>query len=193
MKKFSKLSSILIIGFLLNSCEKNDIVTPHDEIMPLAVGNYWKYIIYDLEEETESVKVDSISTDTIIDGERWYFLYGTNALLSNKNKGLCDMVGFYPEELYMKYPAKVGDTWNISRIGFPIEIKAYVVSIDTPVEINNEIFKCYEYEYYGNGILKRKHFASPSIGTVKTEIFKSISDDTVKLIQQAVLIEYNLN
>ncbi len=161
--------------------------------MPLEIGNYWKYLLYDFDEEIESVRVDSISTDTIIDGEKWYFLYGTNALLSNKDKGLWDMVGFYPEELYMKYPAKVGDTWNISRPGLPIEIKAYVVSIDTPVQINNKTYKCHEYEYYENGILKRKHFASPSIGTVKTEIFKSTSDDTVKLVRQAVLTGYNLN
>jgi hypothetical protein len=193
MKTYSKFLLILIIGFLLNSCEKNDLETPQEEIMPLEVGNYWKYILYDFEEEIESVIVDSISTDTIIDGEKWYFLYGTNAFLSNKNKGLWDKVGLYPKELNMKYPAKVGDNWDISRPGLPIEFKACVVSIDTPVEINNEIFKCYEYEYYENGILKRKHFASPSIGKVKTEIFISTSDDTVKLVKQAVLTEYNLN
>ncbi len=193
MKAYLKLLIFLLAGFLLNNCEKNETEKSQGVIMPLKIGNYWKYLVYDYEEEAESTRVDSISTDSIIDGEKWFLLNGTNAFFSNRNNGLWDLVGFYSEELLMKYPAKVGDNWDISRPGLSVEINAQVVSVDTPVDINNEIFECYEYEYYENGLLKRKHYASPSIGIVKTKIYKSTTDDTVELVRQATLIEYNLN
>ena len=140
---------------MLSNCEKNETEKPQDVIMPLEVGNYWKYILYDFDDNSESVRVDSISADTLLNGEKWYFLYGTNAFFSNRNNGLWELVGFYPEELLIKYPAKIGDNWNISRPGLPVEINAHLVSVDTRVIINNEIYECYEYEYYENGLLKK--------------------------------------
>jgi hypothetical protein len=98
MKKYNLiLLGLLIISVI--SCKDDDIVEPPVsdpdpillEHMPIAIGNYWVYEHYYIDEsnvERKMNEVDSvvISRDTNIRGKRFYILEGTNYPYVRQNK-----------------------------------------------------------------------------------------------------------
>ncbi len=89
-----KLLFLSLMIALLSSCEKDDSIPVNEEdlkssYLPLEVGNYWiykHYVIDSLGNEIERNVTDSliVTGDTIIGGEQYFRLEGTNNPYTNQ-------------------------------------------------------------------------------------------------------------
>jgi hypothetical protein len=91
-----------LVVLLITSCNKEEsnlIINPVDKAnyFPLKVGNYWIYEHYDIDSlgnETYKNKTDSIILirDTIIKGNQYFVLEGTNYQFNGGNWGIVDIL-----------------------------------------------------------------------------------------------------
>jgi hypothetical protein len=197
MKGTSIILSITILLLTLSSCDifTTDIKTDN-VIMPLEVGNYWEYSIYEYNgselNKIDSVWTISIISDTIINNQKWYVDHSKSILFTNKNNGLWGKHPFYPADLFLKYPGKVSDEW-LRQIG-PVrhyEV-VHIISTDYPVVINSITKSCYEYEIKYLGDIRRKYYAAPGLGITNIQIFKSSDSETSILERELRLENYKI-
>ncbi|MCX6227073.1 MAG: hypothetical protein NTV01_20380 [Bacteroidia bacterium] len=122
---------------------------PSNEILPLAVGNYWNYLL-DITAQTMNISI----TGTIdIQGETCYKWYATGDIVEwyyrNKPDG-CWAFGYsgpfqYPPDLEYKYPANSGDTWVTNWIAVPYQTTMTCESITATFE---SYTGCYKYHFF---------------------------------------------
>jgi len=99
------MRKLFYLGFmvaLFASCDKEDsnpIIEPIDKAnyFPLEIGNYWIYEHFDLDSlgnETERNRTDSVilSRDTIINGNQYFILEGTNYPFNGGRWGIVDIL-----------------------------------------------------------------------------------------------------
>lgn len=197
MKGTSIILSVTIAVFTLSSCDiiTTDVKTDY-VIMPLEVGNYWEYDIYEYNgselNKIDSVWTISIISDTIINNHKWYVDHSKSILFTNKNNGLWAKHSIYPADLFLKYPGKVSDEW-LRQIGPARHYEnAYIISTDYPVVINGITKRCYAYEIKYLGDLRRRYYAAPGLGITKIQIFQSSESDASILKQESRLQNYKL-
>lgn len=150
-----KLQLLLIVVILLFSgCKSDNPVDPNEEsinvIMPLQVGNQWTYIDSTFDENDALVYVDSLKLGIIgktnikhegenIDLFHWSWIsneggipYGDQRLARNENDGLSffgkrilDENYVHGKSLEIKYPAAVGDTWEVESFLYSSEDSSF--------------------------------------------------------------------
>lgn len=102
IKKMRKLIYLGLLVALFTSCDKDNstpIIDSADKAnyFPLQIGNYWVYEHYDIDSlgnETIKNRTDSviISRDTIVNGNQYYILEGTNYPFDGGSWGIVDIL-----------------------------------------------------------------------------------------------------
>lgn len=171
--KFLKLISLFFITFILNSCDTAEPPIWGD-IYPLTPGNKW---IYKIEHPTwidGNFVTEIIGTmDVTYKGKKYkvakiaYYNEGESIpdyqwLKWKGPDGIYNMGGvsstdtFIVKELELKYPANVGDKWQVSQISYSRDRLEFYISdtLDFQLFSNNEIletpadtFKCIVYGF----------------------------------------------
>jgi len=122
---------------------------PSNNILPLAVGNYWTYLP-DITPQTVTISITGTIT---IQGETCYkwFAQGDQFEWYYKNKSDgCWAYGYsgpyqYPPDLEYKYPANPHDTWVTNWIAVPVPTTMTCESISTTFESYSG---CYKYHFF---------------------------------------------
>jgi hypothetical protein len=158
---FMKLTKVILLVGLLSvvtmQCSKKD--SEGNQIMPLSVGNVWEFVDENGRDATSIRIVDRVD----IDGQKWY-RSADQVCFRNGNGGLWAYYEYDNNyELVFKYPASIGDIYNIDEHGYD---SVKVVSKDTRVSVPAGEFDCYHYVSY-SGETKYDQYACPGIGLVK--------------------------
>lgn len=100
--RFSIYLGLVVVVTLFASCEKENSNPPIDPVVeanyfPLEIGNYWIYDHYDIDSlgnETKRNRTDSVilSRDTIINGNQYFVLEGTNYPYDGGRWGIVDVL-----------------------------------------------------------------------------------------------------
>ena len=156
MKTFLAPSLTVISLLLFNSCDSSVEVENNSVLLPLSVGNYWKYVIYSyslsgeiLPDATDSLLL-TIDEELIVslDGKIYKGgvmtrKFGDNIfpearwIYSNLNDGLYYLGGYadtdtlYKKILYLKYPAVESETWSLSYMAFDLITKTFIYDPDS--------------------------------------------------------------
>jgi len=93
------MRKLFVFGFVLvlfPSCQKEKPVESKSSYAPLAIGNYWIYQNFNVDEagiETATSIVDSVTVtrDTVVNSQTYYVLEGTNQPF-NENRGVIDLL-----------------------------------------------------------------------------------------------------
>lgn len=220
-----------IVAFIVNiSCE-NPVDSLNNSILyPISIGNYWKYKIYTyssgkiLPGLTDSLLItidEEISVefeDRIYKGGVQTRKFGENTyaeakwIFTNQSDGLYFLGGIAKKDtifrkfLYLKYPVKQGETWEVpymyynqmsERFEFRPDSTLKYICISTNEKINTEIgeFRCIVYHFkeypevdvptYWNYYL----YYSPGIGFIGSEI-RSDLDNSIK--HKIILVNYGI-
>ncbi|MCX7837782.1 MAG: hypothetical protein N2323_07565 [candidate division WOR-3 bacterium] len=155
-----KLLILVFVPFLfVISCKNITEPSESQGILPLKVGNYWKFINLRTSEEITF----RINETKLINNITWYRLDGIFA--TNKKDGLWIFDEGHSYLAY-KYPARVGDTCNANYF-----LTTIVKSINDTITVPAGKFVCYRYESYRNDYpnrpLEMKEWFSPNIGPVR--------------------------
>ncbi len=198
MKKSILIGILSVIAIIvITSCDGGGTdPTNNDEILPLKIGNYWKFdaVGYDtlgniLEQSTITFKVVS---DTIINNEIVYIMEIGE---SNIQKGTAAFIkradGVYTYEkhntyLEVKYPVSIGEKFNAAKDTVIVESTNfnYVTTIGN--------FSCYQYTWSYSDRKESLYF-KPSVGYVANEIFRRTVSGRYYLVSKMVLKEYKVN
>lgn len=190
------MSRILLISslifFLISGCKSksNPVVPPSipQNIMPLSVGNYWKYqrVYYDPNGNITNVdtfKV-AITKDTIINFTTWFFDDYFWIYYNNKSDGLW-IYSNISSWLMWKYPAQIGETYYAGSD------TVKVISTDKALTTLIGVYHCYSYEYNFRG-LPIDTFISPGLGIVYSESAISINNGKPYIDSKSYLIDYKI-
>ena len=138
-------------------------------LVPLVVGNQWVYHVITFDEQgnitsNSTYDTNRVISDTLIQGERWFFYYGLFEYCVNRSDGLWVRGYLTPDSLtdYLayKFPGEKGDTNILSS--------NVIVSTDTVISTEYGCFHTYEYVVDDAGIQAHNFFA-PGIGLIKSE------------------------
>jgi len=174
---------LIIISLFMISCADNstNVETQEQEgIIPLHVGNTWKYEIslYDsvgtlVNTDTEDRKVLS---DTLIDGERWFKANFLGLYVSNRSNGLWQRNQRFPY-LPDSENKELGEP--TFRIPFPVRLNESIkvgastytlIEKDVVVNVPAGTFSCYLFrQNYRTTLGVPEYFVyySPEVGLVK--------------------------
>jgi hypothetical protein len=121
---------------------------PTGDIMPLAVGNYWHYLI-----TGNPMMLEVTIPETITYNGELCYKYQTSVdeyafYYANKNDG-CWCYGYsgpdqIPPDLIYKYPAHEGDIWYTRWLYLPDPVTMTCLSFNTTYEHYSH---CYEYHF----------------------------------------------
>lgn len=172
---------IALAGLIL-SCSDDDKVTnsePSEEIMPLAIGNQWTFVIVGIDSLGDTVSLDSQSTtivgDTVISGQTWY-QYQTDVIqssdlpvLRNGDEGLWITGPDATDLPYLvaKYPAMTGEMWT-NAVG---DDTLTVSATRAPVVVPAGSFECIEYVIHRPSGDSTINFYAPGTGLIKRTFF----------------------
>ncbi len=217
--------SIFLI-LLISGCYIVEPDEPFNDVLhPLAVGNWWEYEILRPQwsnpnqgtvRETVTEKLEADINGIV------YPVWGWNAeidsedfpqykwLARNGDEGLYLMGGiaetdtFFMNELQYKYPAEVGESWEVPQLSFSrTDYRFYssdTLSI-TLIDINRRVetpagnFSCYVYNFQvsmGDDVAESFDyylFYSPGIGLVIQEERGSRDQ---RILSKLLLIDYNI-
>ncbi len=192
MRKY--LTSALLLLFLAIFCTGGPAGTDEQqkEIMPLSVGNWWKYQIR-LYSDDKVVKYDtvviSVEEELYLDNQKWYELKSiqnreTNIVnFCNKDDGLWSRKSVLKKEtgktfLAFRYPTKTGDCW----IGDKKDtVRTKNLSVIIRIALGQ--FDCIEYEFEEGVFL-----VCPGTGLIKVMVDLSSSSKV-----EVELIDYQID
>ena len=212
--KAMKIQVFVLIGLLLCSCDKHkDSPLP---LLPLNVGNSWKYEYTLYYGETPYSQIDEIEIkySNTIDGITGYSFeeYSEGSpvtLMNNDAEGNCNAYFFdngslIQSTLVYKKDAKKGDHWEYKVVVFPDEddseynIEQYsmtCVAVDTLITTPAGNFNCigfsYDYGEAGEGEksdMTMVNYLSENVGIVKTVYY----NQGIGLYSEGVLIDYHI-
>jgi hypothetical protein len=157
------------------SCNETSTNNNPIEIIPLNIGNKWLYSVKSLDDSV--VKANQILKDTLLQGEKWFImnLDGVPVFIAqNKPDGLWIFrkSTAYPDGkavLFYKYPAKVGDSYDIDTI------KISVLSIRDTIQVIGGTYTCYHYQTLYGQQEKYDEYLAPGIGAIKLLAYKFVS------------------
>ncbi len=161
MKKIYFILTIVCVVFA--SCSKDDTPTNgppnNDVLLPLKIGNQWIMRITFIDSTHLSPVYDTmtVTKDTLIENERWYYLDRFGSYWTNKSDGVWSRNN-KDSELNWKYPATAGEKYSI---GVDNTVQVFYQNVSVPA--GN--YWCYEYKYLR---LDFSWFLSPNLGFVKT-------------------------
>ena len=160
MKIFLALSLAFISLLLFNSCDTIVEVENNSVLLPLSVGNYWKYKIYTYSSTGEILSnlndslLMSIDEEVIVNLDGKFYKGGimtrkfgnniyaeTKWIYSNLNDGLYYLGGYadtdtlYRKNLYLKYPVVENETWQHSYMAFDLITKTFIYDSDSTTTI----------------------------------------------------------
>lgn len=210
--KIVLISVVLVLVF--SSCKYDDnIITPpkrssKNEIVPLSVGNYWKYKFTDYESSNPTIRYseEHITQDTIIDFQEYFVLeqvgFDNKMFSFNDNSGYNQIPNIFDFNfgMYVKYPAQVGDEFYYNQFVDSVKI----ISINKKITVPAGTFECYHYQSFdtfsrmdesGNVIEKLisqlDFYYSVGVGLVLTDNY-IIKNNQSTLFTKQELIEYNV-
>lgn len=154
------LKIIFLLSILLTSCDSPVEVENNSVLLPLSVGNYWKYKIYSysrfgeiLPDATDSLLLN-IDEEVIVNLDGKIYKggvmtrkFGDNTfpearwIYSNLNDGLYYLGGYadtdtlYKKILYLKYPAVESETWSLSYMAFDLLTGNFIYNSDSTTTI----------------------------------------------------------
>lgn len=139
-------------------------------IMPLKVGNSWTYksiTIDTLTNDTTSVvMINTIQSEKIIGNEKW-FVDNLHGLVINRTDGLWSVLNENDTTFLAKYPAVVGDTFNVHQY---YQSVMRVISTDSVMQTEAGTFQCYVY-FNSDSNGQSVQFYAPDIGLVYLDAF----------------------
>ena len=160
MKTFLAFSLTVISLLIFNSCDTVVEVENNSVLLPLSVGNYWKYVTYSYSLSGEILPGATDSLLLTIDEEVIVSLdgkiykggvmtrkFGDNIfpearwIYSNLNDGLYYLGGYadtdtlYKKNLYLKYPAVESETWSHSYMAFDLLTGNFIYNSDSTTTI----------------------------------------------------------
>ncbi len=167
---------LIIMLLMFVGCDHTTEPTPINELRPLAVGNYWRYISWNISPDlTDTLIVEIINelplgyNGTNFDAfvETGYFVNSEPAswlwIYDNASDGLYFFGGVSPtdtlivKELWRKYPGQAGESWLVSLMiyrsltTFKFEIadtqKVDLIATNEPFETPLGNLRCYVYRY----------------------------------------------
>jgi hypothetical protein len=200
------IAAIVLCFLALSACEDNSLFDTHpQEFYPLSIGNSWKYAMTpSLLRNADSTVIESVSTDTTVNGEKWFFLSSPSGQRTrgshyrNRQDGTW-VLSLFPHvdaRLLYKYPATMNESYLALNSIDTIKIVGLADRTDVPAGI----FTCVVYQrkfwvlaldstiqaYYTN-----VHVA-PGVGKVKEEMFTYNQSSQKKVSAQYLLLEYSL-
>jgi len=174
--------TVCSILLLISGCDKksDSIVGSQplrNEIFPLVIGNLWvfNYSRFDSTGVLLSSEINSfgVEKDTLVNGSRWFMLFGPIYLYANRDSGLCGL-GSSGIQLLYKYPASVSDSYYVAYSEY-----VHIKSTDTSITTSLGKFSCYAYEHIYppqfnmKGGSRSVEYLSPGIGQIKIESYTS--------------------
>lgn len=157
-----------------------------DVILPLAVGNQWGFVDTQFDSAgtvvSTEVAVFSIWDDTTISDENWYranMIKGGQTwdwgIYTNRSTGLWMQEASgegqppQPVELFLKYPATVGDEYFADEDHGIVT----VVSIDTTITVPQGTYSCvlYRYRDADDRELEGDLYCCPDVGRIRTDYY----------------------
>jgi hypothetical protein len=212
-----KLTNILFsitLSVLISACHNSPtspITVPNTgTLYPLNVGNYWKYkiTVYDsIDFQIQfTEQVDSIGTDSIINGNKWFSIttvtnsnrpgYNGINLYLNTGNGFYEYFVWAPgndSELIYKYPCQVGDVYKEYSISSnPVK----VINMQSVVISQAGKFNCiiYEFQYESAvGSVYDDVSVAIGIGKIREEYFFYDSSMERVNIYTSDLYSYKIN
>lgn len=216
---------VFFLASIFNSCSESTSPSSPTEIVPLKEGNRWIYSIsdYDSVHALRWTILDTIEigAPTIHDGKIWYpYISITNRLNTlndtlfyrNENDGLWGSFLVYSPHHVYKYPAAIGDTFNINTSNFPDTSTLQrrfiqVGGLQDIITVPAGTFSCIRYdEHYqilnpeNMNVLQDdvsdQSYVAPGIGLIKSIRHYALSTGPVdspktsKYSQEAILISY---
>jgi len=171
---------LAILSVMNVSCQDVGIhpgVAEEGPIFPLKVGNTWNYavILYDSTgmEIQRWNEQRSVTADTVIDGEKWYYVPDVLSYLTSRPDGLWQRIpvspylssspGLQDPQLFLPFPITVGSS-VIARHNETYTL----VDDDVEVVVPAGTFSCYEYrvaQLHSNEELH--HFYAPGVGLIR--------------------------
>lgn len=158
MKKIVFLCLAVVTFNLFGCSDKATEPEPPTEgyIVPLHVGNQWKYEVTDYENNTVDTIDIVIQSEQIVNGVKTYrisrsFRHEDTTFLYNSSEYFWSHFFLLGSKFYMpKYPCKTGDMWVIDTIyrdGIAKEqIRLTVISTNAQRIINGKNYTCYHYK-----------------------------------------------
>lgn len=207
----SKVVTFILIMSLvfLISCGEDKSVSPpkrssKNEIVPLSIGNYWKYKYTDYEDSNEVIKLSEefITKDTVLENETRFVIEQKgsefNKICYNNSFGYNQTSNNY--EQFVKYPTFVGDYFLFNDLFDSVK----VISMNKKITLPAGTFECYHYQSFDkytkvdeNGVIIGQFlfqfdlYYSVGVGLVLTNTF-NIQENKAILVQKQELIEYNV-
>lgn len=212
--KYIKLTPLLFLLFIACSKDSPTSPTPNNVLMPLTIGNYWKYADIDSTRFTDKVQYYTIrvNRDTIINGIKFFITkrdtgsFDYEYLYLNKENGLYTFNGSINPSLAYKYPVQVGESFNIGFDSNFTNIK--VIAIDKYVKTSAGNFKCIQYqikdtlsmtnergEIIGKYYYTQNTYYSLGIGLIQEDeetIMQPTNQQSYSMKWQKVLVEYSV-
>ncbi len=182
-----------IAGCGESSPSGNDDPNNAKVLLPLAVGNQWRYetTIYDSTGKSKKqTDTTTIRRDTTIQGEKWFFFNNdTDPPTASRGDGV-----YYWDtkanaaRIFLRYPGTVGSSYERGSQRYTLS------SINTTVNVPAGSFTCYQVvltDQNSPGVTGTISIA-PGIGTVKIEAVNARPDGSVKGSARMELTSYTL-
>lgn len=183
-----------MVFIFLNCSKENNPITNYsnDDIIPLAVGNFWKYH-YTLHDTVGNIYADFVTSsiirgDTLIKNIRWYYIDKNDIYFSNLSDGYYIYDRYSPDSnktsLVYKYPCNQNDAYSSWR----------VADRDTLITVPAGEFNCILYVYR----LETREFfdyhdvfIKPGVGVIKTVRYGYVPNHPIFVWTISELTEYS--
>lgn len=209
MKAYLPTSYLLIVFLLGCSEDPTGPSGPIGVILPLTVGNTWKYEETYMNPFDKTVEKDTFTLsiiDSTIRQDSVVLYYATDgSIVYNDAKGLwsADQFDNSPPSLIAKYPGYPGEIFNritvyVSR-GDSATANLMIETTIAVTEVPAGSFACYKYtaDYIskktGKTLQRVNAYYAPNIGTIKQELYYSTyMDGDLSLVLERKLLSYSL-
>lgn len=209
-------ATLLVLSSCSDKTSAPQTADKQNYIVPLSVGNQWKYReISTKKEGSSTIKEEKVYTLTVQSEEMISGIkeYGIHNSLYNENymRWYNTPEGYWNNVLTLslrrlsaKYPCKKGDTWVVdtfvrtdnqgNKIG-KFTTKMTVISTNVPRTINGNNYNCYHYQMTYNNLETKEpiansstdYFYSVNVGLVEqVDINNGVEDFTKELLSYTV-------
>ena len=159
-------------------------------IMPLKVGNNWKYKVTIIDTVKKETTIDTltvaIQNEVIIKSEKW-FVENIGGAYINRSNGLWYVANLNDTTFMAKYPATVKDTFSAHSF---YQSLFTVISVDSSIHTFAGTFSCYVYKNSDSNGMSVDCY-SPGIGLISRDAFL-VSSYSTSFYLKWELISYNI-